>query len=66
MIPVPNTRANYDYGMIGLPDPKRFNVEYDDLRNLKMNTSVGMDTGCFSFLIRKRFDYDQDLYANNG
>jgi hypothetical protein len=61
-----NSDVTVDYGMLGLPDPKRWIVEYDDIRNLKYNTSIGQDSGSLSFLIRKRFDYDQELYANNG
>lgn len=41
MLPVSNTRLNYDFGMVGLPDPKRYSVEYDDIRNLKKMTSIG-------------------------
>ena len=38
-VPISVTVGN-DYGMLGLPDPKRFNVEYDDLRNLKKDSSI--------------------------
>lgn len=39
-IPVSHNIAN-DFGMGGLPDPKRYQVEYDDLRNLRMNSNIG-------------------------
>ena len=45
------------WGMIGLPDPKRYNLEFDDLRNLKENSSIGFDRGSFTFKIDRRFDY---------
>lgn len=49
-----------------LPDPNYYNVEYDDIRNLKFNSSIGVDSGSFSFLIRRRFDYDQADYTANA
>jgi len=33
--PISST-IGFDYGMLGLPDPKRYSVEYDDVRNLKL------------------------------
>ena len=43
-----------------------YNVEYDDIRNIKYNTSNGCDSGSFSFLIRKSFNYDQVDYLANA
>lgn len=37
------------FGMLGLPDPKMYNLEFDDLRNLKLMSSIGQDTGSFCF-----------------
>jgi hypothetical protein len=45
--------------MVGLPDPKYYHIEFDDLKNLKMNTSVGQDTGSFIFQINKEFTYSE-------
>ena len=49
-----------DYGMTTLPNPKKYNVHYDDVKNL-CTGKIGMDTGSFSFLINKRFDYDENI-----
>lgn len=45
--------------MVGLPDPKYYNLEFDDLRNLKLNSNVGQDTGSFIFQINKDFTYSE-------
>lgn len=34
--PVSIAQTN-DWGMIGLPDPKKFDLEYEDVRNLQQN-----------------------------
>lgn len=66
-VPIAVTYGNAQ-GMMGLPDPKRFNVEFDDLRSIrKYGYGPGFDTGSFSFLIRKRFDYnDTNAYNKNN
>jgi hypothetical protein len=44
--------------MLGLPDPKKYDLEYDDCKNLLDSSIVPFSNGQFTFLVRKRFDYD--------
>lgn len=54
--PIPFDYNNYQ-GMLGLPDPKRYAVEFDDLRTIREHSPPGHDAGSFSFLVNRRFDY---------
>lgn len=54
-------------GMVGLPDPKYYHLEFDDLRNLKNATSVGQDSGQYIFNIDREFTYsDIGVYSNDN
>jgi len=52
--------------MVAMPDPKKYDVEYNDMRNTKLMSTVGTDSGYMSFLINKRFDFDEEALNASG
>jgi hypothetical protein len=48
-------RTNLDsvFGILGLPDPKLYDVVYDDVKNARHNSIVPFSTGSFTFTIRE-------------
>ncbi len=39
------------WGLDNLPNTKKYNIHYDDVRNICLS-KIGYDSGSFSFLVR--------------